>query len=346
MRSAMIRVNTSIGPPARRRHHHANRPVRIILRQCCVRQRQQRRHYDPTPHIIPHFSTILCRRVEARQKPVQRVAMRPSLLDPLFAALTTLPGVGPKLEKLYRKLFGREDTPARVIDLLFHLPAGTIDRRSRPVLRDVVPGSVATVAVTVESHRPPPPNRPRLPYRIETYDDSGTLTLTYFHAKRDYLEKLFPVGELRYVSGTTALYDGMLQMVHPDRVVSEAELDKLPMVEPVYPLTEGLTLNPVRKAAEAALTKIRSCRSGRTRPGSNARAFPPSPRPCRACITRPSPPTSCRRAKPGRGSPMTSCWPASSRSRSCARTSASCPAAAAPAKASCAPRWLRPCPIR
>jgi ATP-dependent DNA helicase RecG len=182
--------------------------------------------------------------------------MRPSLLDPLFAALTTLPGVGPKLEKLYRRLFGREDTPARIVDLLFHLPVSTIDRRSRPKLRDVVPGSVATVAVTVDSHRPPPPNRPRLPYRIETYDDTGTLTLTYFHAKRDYLEKLFPVGELRYLSGTTALYDGALQMVHPDRVVSEAELDKLPMVEPVYPLTEGLTLNPVRKAAEAALTKI------------------------------------------------------------------------------------------
>ncbi len=182
--------------------------------------------------------------------------MRPSLLDPLFAALTTLPGVGPKLEKLYRRLLGREDQPARVVDLLFHLPAGTIDRRSRPKLRDVVPGSVATVAVTVDSHRPPPANRPRLPYRIDTSDDTGTLTLTYFHAKRDYLEKLFPVGELRYVSGTTALYDGMLQMVHPDRVVSEAELDKLPMVEPVYPLTEGLTLNPVRKAAEAALTKI------------------------------------------------------------------------------------------
>ena len=68
--------------------------------------------------------------------------MRPSLLDPLFAALTTLPGVGPKLEKLYRKLFGREDAPARVIDLLFHLPTGTIDRRARPKLRDVVPGSV------------------------------------------------------------------------------------------------------------------------------------------------------------------------------------------------------------
>src|SRR4029079_10216960 len=86
--------------------------------------------------------------------------------------------------------------------------------------------------------------------------ETGTLTLTYFHAKRDYLERLFPIGELRYVSGATALYDGMLQMVHPDRVVREANLDKLPMVEPVYPLTEGLTLNPVRKAAEAALRKI------------------------------------------------------------------------------------------
>jgi len=182
--------------------------------------------------------------------------MRPTLLDPLFATLTTLPGVGPKLEKLYRRLFGREDVPARVVDLLLHLPVGTIDRRSRPKLRDVVPGSVATVAVTVESHRPPPPNRPRLPYRIETFDETGTLTLTYFHAKRDYLEKLFPIGEVRYVSGVTALYDGTLQMVHPDRVVSEAELDKLPMLEPVYPLTEGLTLNPVRKAVDAALGRI------------------------------------------------------------------------------------------
>jgi len=183
-------------------------------------------------------------------------AMRPPLLDPLFASLTTLPGVGPRLEKLYRRLFGRLDAPARVLDLLFHLPVGTIDRRARPKLSEVVPGTVVTVAVTVDRHRPSPPNRPRAPYRVETYDDTGTLTLTFFNARRDYLERLFPVGELRYVSGTTALYDGMLQMVHPDRMVSEQELDKLPMIEPVYPLTEGLSLNVVRKAAEGALGRI------------------------------------------------------------------------------------------
>jgi ATP-dependent DNA helicase RecG len=182
--------------------------------------------------------------------------MRPSLLDPLFASLMGLPGIGPKVEKLFRRLFGREETSARVIDLLFHLPTGTIDRRARPKLRDVVPGTVVTVAVTIERHRPSPPHRSRAPYQIYASDDTGDLVLTYFNTKKDYLEKLFPVGEVRYVSGTTALYDRMLQMVHPDRVVSEADLDKLPLVEPVYPLTEGLSLNQVRKAVDAALLKV------------------------------------------------------------------------------------------
>jgi ATP-dependent DNA helicase RecG len=181
--------------------------------------------------------------------------MRPSLLDPFFAAITTLPGVGPKVEKLFRTLLGRDDIP-RAVDLLFHLPTGTIDRRARPKLRDVVQGSVVTVDVTVHRHRPSPPNRPRVPYLIYASDETGDLVITYFHARADNLQKLFPVGEKRYVSGTTALYDGMLQMVHPDRVVDEKGLAALPMVEPVYPLTEGLYLNQVRRATDAACGKI------------------------------------------------------------------------------------------
>jgi ATP-dependent DNA helicase RecG len=181
--------------------------------------------------------------------------MRPSLLNPLFAAITTLTGVGSQLEKLYRRLFGREQ-PARVIDLLFHLPTGAIDRRARPKLRDVMPDTVVTVAVTVDRHRPPPPHRPRAPYQVYTSDETGDLTLTYFNARKDYLQKLLPIGERRYVSGKVELYDHMRQMVHPDRVVAEADLAKLPLVEPVYPLTEGLSLNQVRKAADAALARL------------------------------------------------------------------------------------------
>ena len=180
--------------------------------------------------------------------------MRPLVLNPLFASLTSLPGVGPKLEKLYARLLER-DAP-RVIDLLFHLPSGAIDRRARPKLRDVQPRQVVTVAVTVDDHRPAPPHRPRAPYRIYGHDDTGDITLTYFNARRDYLEKLLPVGETRYVSGTAEFYDGMLQMVHPDRVMDEQGFAALPLIEPVYPLTEGLASGNVRRAMEGALTRL------------------------------------------------------------------------------------------
>jgi ATP-dependent DNA helicase RecG len=182
------------------------------------------------------------------------IAMRPSRLDPLFASLTNLSGIGPKLAALFARLFDRE--AARVVDALFHLPTGTIDRRARPKLSEVVPDTIVTVAVTVGKHRPPPPNRPRAPYQIYAFDDTGDITLTYFKGNREFLEKLLPEGELRYISGIAQTYDGMLQMTHPDRVVSEADLAKLPLVEPVYPLTEGLTVNTVRKAADGALGKM------------------------------------------------------------------------------------------
>ena len=181
--------------------------------------------------------------------------MRPLVLNPLFASLTSLPGVGPKLEKLYARLLDRK--APRVVELLFHLPAGVIDRRARPKLNEVQPGQVVTVAVQVDQHRPAPRNRPRAPYRILTSDDTGqTLTLTYFNAREDYLRKLLPEGETRYVSGVAELYDDTLQMVHADRVVDEAGFANLPLVEPVYPLTEGLALGNVRRAMDGALARL------------------------------------------------------------------------------------------
>src|SRR5215510_13296668 len=99
--------------------------------------------------------------------------MRPAALNALFAALTSLAGIGPKQERLYRRLLGREDP--RVIDLLLHLPSGTIDRRARPKLSEVVPDTVVTVAVTVGRHRPPPPGRSRVPHLVEVRDETGDL---------------------------------------------------------------------------------------------------------------------------------------------------------------------------
>src|ERR1700749_4568809 len=180
--------------------------------------------------------------------------MRPTPLDPLFAALTSLSGIGPKLARLFARLLDHD--PPRVLDLLFHLPSGTVDRRARPKLSEVAPGDIVTVAVTIDQHRPPPPNRPRAPYNIEASDDTNTLTITYFNARKDYLEKLLPEGELGYVSGTATLYDGHLQMLHPERVVDATGFASLPLIDPVYPMTEGLHANQLRKALDVALSRI------------------------------------------------------------------------------------------
>jgi ATP-dependent DNA helicase RecG len=218
----------------------------------------------------------------------QHAPMRPLVLNPLFAALTSLPGVGPKLEKLYAHLLDRE--APRVVDLLFHLPSGVIDRRARPKLRDALPDQIVTVAVTVDKHRPSPPHRSRAPYRIYAHDDTGDLTLTYFNARRDYLEKLLPAGETRYVSGKVEFYDGTLQMVHPDRVVDEAGFATLPLVEPTYPLTQGLALGNVRRAMDGALARLPDLAEWQDETWVAREQFPPFAQALRS-LHRPTAPT-------------------------------------------------------
>jgi ATP-dependent DNA helicase RecG len=181
--------------------------------------------------------------------------MRPALLNPLFAPITSLAGVGPKQDKLLRYLLGREETP-RLVDLLLHLPASVIDRRARPKIRDAVPGTIVTLEVTVDRHRPTPGRNPRAPHLVYASDETGDVVLTYFRVQPGYVEKLLPVGSKRYVSGTAQMYDGTLQITHPDRVVDEAGFAKLSGIDPVYPLTEGLALGSLRRAMTQALQKL------------------------------------------------------------------------------------------
>jgi ATP-dependent DNA helicase RecG len=181
--------------------------------------------------------------------------MRPSLLNPLFAPVTSLPGVGPKQDKLLQYLLSRSETP-RLVDLLLHLPSQVIDRRARPKIRDAAVGNMVTLEVTVDRHRPPPPRNSRAPYLVYASDDTGDVVLTFFRAKPGYVEKLLPMGQKRYVSGTLQMYDGIPQIVHPDRVLDEEAISKLSGIDPVYPLTEGLALGSLRRAIAQALQKL------------------------------------------------------------------------------------------
>ncbi|ESR26580.1 ATP-dependent DNA helicase RecG [Lutibaculum baratangense] len=183
--------------------------------------------------------------------------MRPPALNPLFAPITSLPGVGPKIAALFRRLLpeGDGDMPA-VVDLLFHLPTGLIDRRHRPKVRDALAGDLATMLVTVEEHRAPPPGRSRAPYRVVVSDESGSMTIVFFNAQPRWVAGVLPLGKSVWVSGKVEMYDGMLQIVHPDHIVAEDEAERLPEVEPVYPLTAGLTLRGVSKSVRAAVDRV------------------------------------------------------------------------------------------
>ena len=131
--------------------------------------------------------------------------MRPTSLDPLFAPATTLSGVGPKLGKALDKFLGDELRGARVIDLLFHLPTGAVDRRPSPSIAEAPIGDVATFAARVTEHRPPPAGKGKAPYRILVEDESGDVTLVFFHADVRHLLQTMPIGAYRIISGKMEL---------------------------------------------------------------------------------------------------------------------------------------------
>jgi ATP-dependent DNA helicase RecG len=182
--------------------------------------------------------------------------MRPHVLTPLFASVTSLPGIGPKVQKSLARLLGtNEQTEARVVDLLFHLPVSVLDRRLRPTLAEAPRDVLVTVAVVVDRHRRGG-GRGAAPHRVYVHDETGDLTLVFFGASTDWVERALPVGERRWLSGKIETYDGMLQMVHPDRIVDEAGLKLLPDIEPVYPLTEGLGPRMLQRAVAEAITHV------------------------------------------------------------------------------------------
>lgn len=176
--------------------------------------------------------------------------MRPEILFPLFASVTRLPGIGPRLEKLYERLTG-----PHVVDLLWHLPTGIIDRRFRPPISEVKDGEIATLAVTVGLHVPPPPRNNRVPYRVWVSDETGEMSLVFFRARADYIQKMLPEGQKRLISGKVDFYQGQPQMTHPDHIVAPENEKDMPLIEAVYPLTQGLTQKQVQKAAANALAK-------------------------------------------------------------------------------------------
>ena len=174
--------------------------------------------------------------------------MRPQLLNPIFAPVAALDGVGTRLAKALARVAG-----PRAVDLLWHAPTGLIDRRAAPKVAEAPAGAVATMTVKVHEHHPPA--RPRQPYRVVCADETGTLILSFFRAHYEYLQRALPPGETRVVSGRVEHIHGAARMTHPDRIAAPEDAARLARVEPVYPLGAGLTARALEKAIAAAVAR-------------------------------------------------------------------------------------------
>ena len=173
--------------------------------------------------------------------------MRPEILFPLFAPITTLKGVGPKNAPLLERVAG-----PIVRDLLFTAPQSLIQRR-RAVCAEAVQGETQIFSVVIATHQTPA--RSSQPYRIIAQDETGFISLVFFKVFGDQLARKHPPGARRLVSGKVERFsNGELQIIHPDILDADRDAD-IPLVEPVYPATADLAARSVRRFALEALDR-------------------------------------------------------------------------------------------
>lgn len=101
-----------------------------------------------------------------------------------------------------------------------------------------------------------PPKSSKQPYRVIVEDDTEPLTLIFFKAYVDSLQRNLPVGEERVISGKLDSFNGFWQMSHPDYIVKPAEMDKVLGIETVYPLTAGISNKMLNKWIKQALERV------------------------------------------------------------------------------------------
>lgn len=175
--------------------------------------------------------------------------MRPSILYPLFCEIEALKGVGARYAKLIKNLCGE-----KIIDILFHLPYNITDRTATPPLIAAKDGKIWTGVVTITEHQPPATRKH--PYRIYCTDGTSELVLVFFKAYPDSLKKNYPAGEKRAISGKVEYFNGLWQMSHPDYVTFPEKLSEIARLEPVYPLTAGVTNKMLIKLGQEALQRV------------------------------------------------------------------------------------------
>ena len=175
--------------------------------------------------------------------------MRPERLNPLFVPADSLKGVGATLARPLERL-----GLTRLKDFVYHLPDRFVERRAVADLDAASVGENIVIALTPVEYRAAPG---RGPLRVLASDAAGNIcAVTYFGRNSGWGKKQLPLGETRWVAGRLEQYGQMLQIVHPDHVAQDSAAMLGQLIEPVYPLSEGLTQGRTAALIQQALEAV------------------------------------------------------------------------------------------
>ncbi len=163
----------------------------------------------------------------------------------LTDSIDELKGIGDKTKALYRKL--KINT---IEDLLEHYPR-TYLKYDEPVdIAEAPVGERVAIRATVNSYVELKKMRTLTVASFQAKDYTGSLKLVWFNAP--FIKKVFHIGQTFVFVGTITIRNYQKVMEHPEYYSEAQYLEKRKELQPVYPLTEGLTNKKIQKDIKAA----------------------------------------------------------------------------------------------
>tara|TARA_Y100000590_G_scaffold348953_1_gene400240 strand:- start:170 stop:2251 length:2082 start_codon:yes stop_codon:yes gene_type:complete len=175
--------------------------------------------------------------------------MRSEIINPLFSSISTLSGIGPKMEILFNRLIGD-----KLIHFLWHIPYNIIKRNKHNNIHDAKINSIVTFKVKIIEHKPS--RFKRQPYKVNCICGDTPIDLIFFNLRHPIIKSNLPINSDRYISGKLEYFQNKFQITHPTHIVELDKINTIKSIQPIYSLTSGLTQRIFTKNIEKVLSMI------------------------------------------------------------------------------------------
>jgi len=158
----------------------------------------------------------------------------------LFDSIIKAKGVG----QITSRKFNDKQIYTKV-DLLLHLPIGSIDRRFCPKLNQLEIGKISTIFV-----KPIKYNFPRvrnLPFRVTCEDNSGRIDIVFFNVRENYIRQQLPLNFEVIISGKITYYKNKFQMTNPDYIQTIDKENSIKKIMSKYSSLNGISSKTLQK---------------------------------------------------------------------------------------------------